>query len=983
MSFLILLTFSAVLIADLGGPDGFGYMWADDEEADVTYSWIIPDTANEALFPTSDDDAVAIPIPFSVTYYGITYSDSIIVSTNGVVGFDMTLIDRYSNVAIPSSDAPNAAMYPYWDDLTAQDSSHLYYHTEGTTPDRTFVITWFNWFRLSYETDPEDPLYFQVLIHEAEGTDANEIVFQYLDPTMSDITYSNGADATIGIEDQDGLDGLMYSFNTASLDSGRAIKFWRGETSTHDCGVLSIIEPTGDIMSSSATDVVAVLRNFGSADESVVPAYLDVISGTDTVFSAAETTSILAGALDTLTFAGWIPGDAGSYLISVYVDVAGDTVAFNDSAVESVTVWGHISRGGPDDDGYMWYDSYDPEGPSYVAPPVDSADVVSDIVGDDDAGLIELPFTFPFYGEDFDKIVVSTNGWISFDSTLTSSYLSNYEIPNSSVPNALLATYWDDTDVDIYSESDAAIMEYYDVSSASFWIIFNKLMCPYSASSNPITYGVRLYMDGTIEFHYMDAASDDPTHSYGASATVGIENLDGTDGLMYQFEGTPLGNPLFDHFAIRFVPPWTGEDTLGPVITHVAPDSVFADVPGFCLQINAVMRDFNRVEDAMIHAHHPVTETRAADSVAGDTYYFNICGLQPGDSVSYHFEADDTLDNHTVSNSYNSWVKNPHQGGPDIVGYHFVDSWAVWDTMAPTSAEWIEINPDSGGLGTEIIFGFSGLSPKIGFSEYVPFYGIISGGVIISKHGWALMDTSLAGIPISMPPATFPNPDQPNAFIAPLWTSLEDEHGGLTGGGVYYYDHESAIPGESCFIIQWDMYETETPTTDLMRFQAKIYYDEDTYGSRIEFVYRNIDDFDKEVTGICMEHETGYDGLAYMYLGAPENAPIPTNGSAVLFYNSELHDIPEVKFPEKFALNAYPNPFNASVSIDILGAGPETSLEIFDINGRSVRSFEVPNSGRILWHGTDTDGRALPSGIYFARLKSGEEEIRTRLVLLK
>jgi len=983
---LLVIVIVTGLVADIGGPDTYGYYWSDDAEPDVTFDWAAPDTAiaAEAIFATSDDDRVAIPLPFPVNYYDTTYSGNIIVTTNGVAGFDMTEIEEYSNTGIPAVSSPNNALYIYWDDLQQQDSSHVYYQTDGAAPNRILTITWFNWFRRLYYSDPEDPLFFQIRIFETSGSDANDILFQYLDPSMSDLSYTNGGNATIGIEDASGTIGLQYSYNTTSLDSGRAIRFWRPATSNHDCAVTGIIEPGGDIITGWAHDIVAVLRNVGSEDEAIVPVFLNIVSSTgDTVHSDSDTTAMLAGAYDTLTFSGWTPADADSYTIICEVDIASDTMDFNDRAHKDVIAWEHISRGGPDVGGYMWFDSYDVSGPAYIAPPIDDGITIPELEGDDRYFRIGLPFTFTFYDVDFDSIWISTNGWISFDSTMSSSYTSNDSIPADYGPDALLAIYWDDSDVDVSADSTASVRSYYEASTSSFWVIWNRIQIPYSATTSPITYAARLFMDGTIEYHYLDAHADnDPDHDYGLSATVGIENLDGTDGLMYEYNGMPFGNPLFDHFAIRFVPPWTGPDTIGPIFAHNPPDSAYADIPEFCLELEVQIRDYNTVENAEIHVGYPFTEVGTPDTIIGDMFYFTICDLQPWDSVSYHFEADDSLDNHSVSTDYNIWILNPHQGGPDITGYKFVDSWAEWDTMAPEYG-WFELNPDSGGAGTEIIFGFSGISEPIPFSQFVPFYGIESGGVIVSEDGWLMLDTSASSAPAAIPPVTFPSPDQPNAVIAPLWTDLEPEYSGLIGGKVFYSEVLDDSMDASYFVVQWDLYETGTASPDLMRFQAKIYYDNDIFGSRIEFVYRNIEDFNKDEAGICIEHETGYDGLAYLYLGAPIGAPVPVSEMSILFYNSELDDVAELKLPEKLGLSVYPNPFNSTVAIDIRGIMQTARLEIFDINGHKIKNYDLTESTRIVWRGDDTDGRQLPSGVYLARFATEEIVLTEKLILIK
>jgi flagellar hook assembly protein FlgD len=56
-------------------------------------------------------------------------------------------------------------------------------------------------------------------------------------------------------------------------------------------------------------------------------------------------------------------------------------------------------------------------------------------------------------------------------------------------------------------------------------------------------------------------------------------------------------------------------------------------------------------------------------------------------------------------------------------------------------------------------------------------------------------------------------------------------------------------------------------------------------------------------------------------------------------------------------------------------------LEIVDIFGRIIRTFESDDSGEfsINWDLTDNQGKTVPSGIYICRLRSGDET-RTRTI---
>jgi len=84
----------------------------------------------------------------------------------------------------------------------------------------------------------------------------------------------------------------------------------------------------------------------------------------------------------------------------------------------------------------------------------------------------------------------------------------------------------------------------------------------------------------------------------------------------------------------------------------------------------------------------------------------------------------------------------------------------------------------------------------------------------------------------------------------------------------------------------------------------------------------------------------------------------------------------------------WPNPFNPKTTIhfSLSSAGP-ARLAIYDARGRLVRLLvDREFSGgehSAEWNGRDESGRSLPSGVYFAKLSSGEWQDREKLVLLK
>nr|MEE4268421.1 FlgD immunoglobulin-like domain containing protein [Candidatus Krumholzibacteria bacterium] len=83
----------------------------------------------------------------------------------------------------------------------------------------------------------------------------------------------------------------------------------------------------------------------------------------------------------------------------------------------------------------------------------------------------------------------------------------------------------------------------------------------------------------------------------------------------------------------------------------------------------------------------------------------------------------------------------------------------------------------------------------------------------------------------------------------------------------------------------------------------------------------------------------------------------------------------------------YPNPFNPQTIIPFsLPQGGEIMVEVFDARGRLVSCLaqgQYPaGPHQLTWDGTDQAGRAVPSGVYFARLRDGQGVASTERMTL-
>jgi len=176
------------------------------------------------------------------------------------------------------------------------------------------------------------------------------------------------------------------------------------------------------------------------------------------------------------------------------------------------------------------------------------------ISGADDltAAITLSGFVFPFYGQTFSAVSVSSNGCLMFGEASTS--YSNIVLPSTSAPSNLIALFWDDlnpgTSGDIYykEESNRLIVQYQNVAR-------------YGAGSN-YTFQAVLHSDGRIEIRYQTMTG------VLNSATIGIQNLDRSAGLTASSDTAYVSNNM----AVTFYP--TSEFfTILPTAGTVAPHS--------------------------------------------------------------------------------------------------------------------------------------------------------------------------------------------------------------------------------------------------------------------------------------------------------------------------------------------------------------------------------------------------------------------------
>ncbi|HTG45946.1 MAG TPA: S8 family serine peptidase, partial [Verrucomicrobiae bacterium] len=174
------------------------------EIAPETFEWVEP-TGMAPLSLSDNGFSAAQELSFDFKFYSETYH-SVFVGANGVLAFTTNGLSTTSNTSLPNSDAPNAILCPYWDNLNPGGGGSVYAGIDGTAPHRRFVVSWVNVPRNSTTTT----LTFQAILEE--GT--SEAVFQYLE-VHPESSRGGARRATVGVENANGSNGTLYTYNGA------------------------------------------------------------------------------------------------------------------------------------------------------------------------------------------------------------------------------------------------------------------------------------------------------------------------------------------------------------------------------------------------------------------------------------------------------------------------------------------------------------------------------------------------------------------------------------------------------------------------------------------------------------------------------------------------------------------------------------------------------------------------------------------------
>ena len=213
---------------------------------------------------------------------------------------------------------------------------------------------------------------------------------------------------------------------------------------------------------------------------------------------------------------------------------------------------------GPDAYGYYAYSSSDTlyeQAPIYDWIEIDGIGTQINVPEEisDYTETVDLPFTFKYYGIDYDQLRISTDGWIAFGDGSQTAPL-NTALPNNDDVNCMVAPFWDDL-YDVTMEG-GKIFYYNDVTNHRFIIEWDSIghinniehkneffqVILLDTAYYPTTTG-----NGEIIFQYKKVKLIE-------SNTVGIENHSQDIGLTFVYDAhhDTTASSVRSEFAIKF-----------------------------------------------------------------------------------------------------------------------------------------------------------------------------------------------------------------------------------------------------------------------------------------------------------------------------------------------------------------------------------------------------------------------------------------------
>ena len=293
-----------------------------------TYAPMDISTGSTSVTLADDAGTAAISLGFDFSFFGVTYS-AVHITSNWYISFDTNDLTDYTNDALPSTTLPDNMIAAVWDDWRPLGGETIRYKTEGTAPNRVFVVDYIN---MPHWEDTSLLNTFQVQLYEADSR---------IEIHSTAIT-SDGGTRTQGIENVGGT--------TAYVVPGRNGTDW---TVTNDFvafipEVAGLAENCGNSVTVSLSQTAFTCADLG---ENIVTITADDGAGGITTCDVTVTVegtgaTFSGGSWDVTPTAGTIATIASNYDTATDGDITACSCDIDPSATLTIGAGGTLSAVG-------------------------------------------------------------------------------------------------------------------------------------------------------------------------------------------------------------------------------------------------------------------------------------------------------------------------------------------------------------------------------------------------------------------------------------------------------------------------------------------------------------------------------------------------------------------------------------------------------------------------------------------------------------
>ncbi|MFZ6026530.1 MAG: hypothetical protein ACOYYS_02335 [Chloroflexota bacterium] len=149
-------------------------------------------------------------------------------------------------------------------------------------------------------------------------------------------------------------------------------------------------------------------------------------------------------------------------------------------------------------------------------------------------GPYDLGFDFPFYENTYREIYINSNGMVSFGGGSNSR--SNVPIPQNPIPNNYIAPLWANLTLGPSYDNPDGVVYYHADAGAGYAVVEWYRVGILGVEDVVLTFEVILYDTGNIAFQYQTLTLPP---GYAAENSVGMEDMDGVDGLLAFYNALP------------------------------------------------------------------------------------------------------------------------------------------------------------------------------------------------------------------------------------------------------------------------------------------------------------------------------------------------------------------------------------------------------------------------------------------------------------